>query len=149
MEVLLNNDNCIEHKSQVVSVASCNHGSKTRYELNNHSKYPISKIDMDCVFNTNEDEKCDYAFVIETNNKILINFIELKDSKLTKAASQISTTIDRCNLKVNEQIINARIILTSTHRPDIDSSQVRNLKEKIKRFGGTVDYKTRIIKENI
>lgn len=148
MEVLLNNDNCIEHKQQTVSIASCNHGKKTRYELNNHSKYPISKIDMDCLFNTNEDEKCDYAFVIEAN-KIIVNFIELKDSKLTKAASQISSTIERCKLKENEQIINARIILTSTHRPDIDSSQVRNLKEKIKRFGGTVDYKTRIIKENI
>lgn len=148
MEVLLNNDNCIEHKKQVVSIASCNHGSKTRYELNNNSKYPISKIDMDCLFNTYEDEKCDYAFVIEAN-KTIVNFIELKDSKLTKAASQISTTIDRCKLKENEQIINARIILTSTHRPDIDSSQLRNLKEKIKRFGGTVDYKTRIIKENI
>lgn len=149
MDVLFGNRLCREYEDRIVSVASCSSEKKTRYELKNTSKCKITKIDIDCLFSNSVKEKCDYAFIVYGKECITINFIELKDSKLTKAASQIISTVHMCNLRVNNQIVNARIVLTQTHRPDIISSQMRKLKDIIRKHGGNVEYKSKILSETI
>lgn len=96
-------------------------------------EFAIYKVD-DCLIKGNNEQKCDYLFLVDKNLECAAYFIELKGTDLTKAISQILNSIDRLYKSFHEHKIYARIVGTRV-TPNIKSRRAK-LDEKVKQFGG-------------
>ena len=111
------------------------YGDTTNYRIENISKKIISKyIVDDCVLaNLNDDEKCDYLFIVQNGKKEDGYFIELKGGAVPKAINQLTNSVS-C-LKTNiSGVLYGRIIcskfpqapITFTSNPYIRLKKILN-----------------------
>lgn len=72
------------------------YGDKTNYQFQNPRHKIISKYIVDnCVLSIlEEDEKCDYLFIIKNGEKEDGYFVELKGGKVLKAVTQLTNSIN-------------------------------------------------------
>lgn len=140
-------EECYEYKNKTHSLVEASFGNKTKYEFGNKERrYLVSKLQVDgCLINNGE--ACDWLFELKKNverdsSKAILIFVELKDSDLIKAVSQIEKSInDLCNSKDKFQI-HARIVLTRTYSPDIRDNRVKKFVKTITAAGGTVEHRS-------
>ncbi len=99
-----------------------------RYELVNNLGKLVCKVNIDSGF-VKVGEKCDYLLVI-CENKIAI-FVELKGNHVSKACSQVLSTIEHFEeeLKSSYCLVYTRIVSQSV--PNIPSSNEIKLKQKL------------------
>ncbi len=95
-----------------------------------------------------EGQKCD--FLLLNCSELIVYFIELKGSDLIHAVRQINTTLNHLLDDLSDFAkINARIVLTKVNTPDLISSDLIKLEKRIRLLGGTLDYKARVLSENV
>jgi hypothetical protein len=101
----------------------------------------------DCIVKTQDKKKCDYLLL--SAEELIAYFIELKGSDLIKAVDQINATLDALGAKLNDWKWNARIVLTRTNTTDLRDSKYIKLKKRLKKKGGTLESKSKILKEKL
>ena len=95
-----------------------------------------------------EGQKCD--FLLLNCSELIAYLIELKGSDLIHAVRQINTTLSHLLSDLADFTkINARIVLTKVNTPDLKSSNLIKLEKRIRKLGGTLDYKAIILSENV
>ena len=78
------------------------------------------------------------------------DFLLLNCSELIHAVRQINTTLSHLLSDLADFTkINARIVLTKVNTPDLKSSNLIKLEKRIRKLGGTLDYKAIILSENV
>ncbi len=122
---------CILRSDQ--SIFSRSGNANTNYILRNLNRKVISEyiIDLCVLKNFPDDEKCDYAYVVENAESADGYFIELKGANITKAMRQLSSSINHLKSNITG-VIKARIICSKFHKAPIirqtnDYLQLRKL----------------------
>ncbi len=111
-------------------------GGKSRYLVCNRRNNELDCYKIDnCV--RNQIEKCDFLLIDMTFNQAFL--IELKGSNISKAISQINSSLDLILPSIRNYAIHGRIVLTKVHAPSIRSSEYIRLKKRLKTLGGTID----------
>ena len=83
-------DKCVEFKDKRKTCIAYENGKK--YELINTSNYKIRKVKVDnCLNQTEKQRRCDYLMDSEEKKRVI--FIELKGGDLNSAIEQIYSTI--------------------------------------------------------
>ncbi len=83
-------------------------------------------------------------------SELIAYLIELKGSDLIHAIRQINTTLNHLSRDLADFTkINARIVLTKVNTPDLKSSDLIKLEKRIRQLGGTLDYKAKVLSENV
>lgn len=107
-------EGCLTNKTQSsFSVYS----DTTNYRIENTSKKTISKyIVDDCILvNLNEDEKCDYLFVVKNGQKEDGYFIELKGGTVRKAINQLMNSVSHLKANISGALY-GRIVCSKFHQ---------------------------------
>ena len=93
-------------------------------------------------------EKCDYALYTEDDK---IYLIELKGGDYKHAIDQISSSVDILikNVGVTAKEVNGRVVLSKCKTPSLWANDEKKLIAKLRRLGGNLDKKVRLLEENI
>lgn len=93
-------------------------------------------------------EKCDYALYTEDDK---IYLIELKGGDYKHAIEQISSSVDILikNVGVTAKEVNGRVVLSKCKTPSLWANDEKKLIAKLRRLGGNLDKKVRLLEENI
>lgn len=120
---------CTENNVSTFSV----YGEKTNYVLLNNSKRKVAKyIVDDCLLKSyTKDEKCDYLFVCNEQQKKLAILVELKGSNILKAIKQIDSTLNLLKRNLETFPIVARIVSTRVKTPFITEKSYKSLYKKL------------------
>lgn len=129
------NNVCIIYKG---NKKNCPVSEKGRtYRLINNSEFHVKVFKVDgCLIKDNNQQKCDFLFIVEKTQECVAYFIELKGTGLTGAIQQIMNSIDILYKYLHEHKIFARIVGRKV-TPDIKSRRAK-LDEKLKKFGGNL-----------
>lgn len=144
-------DDCIDILDNRKTIVTEENGRK--HILNNPEGRRICRYRVDgCLIS--EGNKCDFMVVVhtlkESDGLEAIFLVELKGSDLVHAIRQIDHVVEYLaskHLIVNS--VQARIILSKTPGPAINSSHEIKLKKKLKNLGGNLRYTTRVLEESI
>jgi hypothetical protein len=96
-------------------------------------------------------EKCDFL-ILDCDRKAAY-FVELKDSKLLKAISQLNVSLDRLlpalKASMPDVRVHARIVLSRVNGADIRDSKYVAFERRIIALGGTLKQQSQKFKERI
>jgi hypothetical protein len=107
------------------------------YRIINNSGFELKVYQVDpCLINENNQQKCDYLFVISEHDVRSAYFIELKGTGLTDAINQIMNSVNFLYKSVQEYKLFGRIVGKNV-TPNIKSRRAK-LDEKLKQFGGNL-----------
>jgi len=122
---------------------------KKRYcGINNQNKnVHMLRVD-DCLI-TGEYDRCDFLLLACDNDQKQAYFIELKGSDFLHGINQLLNSINTLGYKINDFVINARIVVTKIHAPDLDNSRLIRLRKLLKQSGGDFKKSERNLEENI
>jgi hypothetical protein len=105
------------------------------FRLLNNSGFQLTVYEVDpCLIKDNNEQKCDYLFIVDKKQECAAYFVELKGTGLTVAINQILNSIDILYKSLHEHKIHARIVGKRV-TPNIKSRRAK-LDEKVKQFGG-------------
>lgn len=138
---------CFDQKKVRSKTLIAKYKNKTSYILNNNQCRVVSKVDFDNCKGHNESI-CDYLFIVESKIDRYI-FVELKDSNVSKAISQIKSTIEKYKECLQSKRIDCRIITTKTNAPDLKTNEYKKFLLEIKRSGGNLITNSQTYKEAI
>lgn len=109
--------------------------NKKIFSIKNPEKRKIFACNVDnCLISSNENKKCDYMFIIDSDSKNRIILVELKGKNYAQAVRQIISTAEE--LKFNELPVNIKkesFIVGSSH-PKIGTTMQSELKKQAYRF---------------
>ncbi len=110
---------------------------KSKYIGKNNESKNFTSIKVDgCLIEENL-KQCD--FLLLNCDQHLAYLIELKGSDLLQAIRQIDKSLDKLAARLKLfQSINARIVLTKTPAPDINSTEEIRLKKRLKKMKGNL-----------
>lgn len=122
-------EKCTENNVSNFSV----YGEKTNYILQNKSHRKVAKyIVDDCLLKGyTKDEKCDYLFVCNEQQKKVAILVELKGSNISKAIRQIDSTFDKLNSSLTGILTHARIVTSRIKAPYITDTGYKKLYKKL------------------
>ena len=119
------------------------------FKLHNESNYIITKWAIDReVFKNKNEQRCDFLFLVEREERNIYYWIELKGSDTIEAYKQILSTINNIDIE-KSAIQQARIIATKVHAPDLRSKAYYKLEEVIKKSNGEIIVRTNHHSEKI
>ncbi len=124
-------------------------GGRSKYYVHNIGKKIIEKYKIDGIL-LKDEEKCDNGLWIVIDNKLFL--IELKGCDLTKACSQISSTLnyfERIKLLGKYSAIEARIVLTKVNSPDLEGVAYKALRKRMHCYNGELVKKSIELHEDI
>lgn len=113
-----------------------------KFSIENNNLHQIDQIQVDGCLLSSKDEKCDWAFKIDSKNKVI--YVELKGSNIKKAISQIDSTLEKTMnfFKNNEK----ECFIISSRVPAI-SHEIRVAKLKFNRdYSASLNIKNRSYK---
>lgn len=114
-------------------------GGCSEYIANNPNQNQLDCYRIDgCV--TSIQKKCD--FLLLNLDRTSAYLIELKGSDLINAINQLECTLDFINQKLTGYKINARIVLTKVHAPDLLTTKYLRFRKKINSLNGTIIQKS-------
>ena len=87
-----------------------------------------------CLIKDNNQQKCDYLFIVDKRYECAAYFVEFKGSDLSNAINQIKNSVELLHKCLNEHKLFARIIGKRV-TPNIKSRRSK-LDERLKKFGG-------------
>jgi hypothetical protein len=131
----LNND-CSSYSGDKKNHAECEKGKTFRLINNSRFKFSVYRVDS-CLIKDNDQQKCDYLFIVDKHRECAAYFVELKGTGLADAINQILNSINILYKSVNEHRIYARIVGKRV-TPNIKSRRAK-LDEKCKQFGGDLE----------
>ena len=106
--------------------------------------FELYRVD-DCLIT--EGQRCDYL-LLNCSEELVAYLIELKGSDLIHAVRQIDTTLSQFSNELKDfKKINARVVLTKVNTPDYQSPELVKFKMKIRKLGGTLEFKAKILTE--
>lgn len=108
-------------------------GKTFRLINNSGFVFAVYKVDF-CLIKDNNEQKCDYLFIVDKKHEHAAYFVELKGTKLADAINQIMNSFDILCKSLHEHKMYGRIVCTRV-TPNIKSRRAK-LDEKCKRFGG-------------
>lgn len=112
--------------------------------------FTLVKIDGGII--NDNDQKCDFIlFDCEKKNRAGY-FIELKGSDINQALSQIDSTFEKLKQTILDhgiEELHARIVVTKMPSPDIYGQAALRLMKKLKKYDGSVAYKSHPFEEKI
>ncbi len=77
-------------------------------------------------------------------------FVELKGSDLLKAIDQINSTIDELLKKLENHLINARIVLTKVRVPNLrNNPNMIKFEKRLRKYGGSLELKVSKLQETL
>lgn len=129
------NSKCIDYFGDKKNCPVSEKGKTYRLINNSGFNLTIYKVDA-CLIKDNNQQKCDYLFLVDKKQECVAYFIELKGTGLTGAIHQIMNSIDILYKSLHEHKIFARIVGKRV-TPDIKSRRAK-LDEKLKKFGGNL-----------
>jgi hypothetical protein len=121
--------------------------NKRKYVAVNKSGNLVSLLHVDNCLITDSGLKCDYLLL--NCDKKASFFIELKGADLIHAIDQVDRSIDLLLPKIGGFSVNARIVLSKVYAPDLRSNQYKRLENKLKKLGGNIQKKEKILQEDI
>lgn len=114
---------------------------------NNNKSVHMLRVD-DCLI-TGENDRCDFLLLVCNNEQKQAYFIELKGTDFLHGIDQLINSISILGYKINDFVINARIVVTNIYAPDLNNSRLIRLKMLLKQSGGDFKKSEINLEENI
>ena len=139
-----NKSNCFEYCDTRAEAVCSEKGKKYRLLNTSSKRHKILSIHVDDGLIRNDAQtpsntpKCDYLYLIDTEEKPVGVLIELKGKHLNKAIEQISNTLRLFKPALSKcKKLHGRVVFAGG-TPDIHSPQYMSLQRELKRSGGNL-----------
>ncbi|GMU90697.1 MAG: hypothetical protein AMXMBFR49_29020 [Chlorobiota bacterium] len=119
--------------------------NKSSYNLVNDLKLKIGKVHVDgCL--VKYGKRCDYLYTIPAKSCHIL--IELKGTDFSSAIDQITNTLALFKGRL-EGVFHGRIVLSRSPSPDLRPISYRNLRDKLLKEKGSLEYGTIFYEEKL
>ncbi|WP_212375536.1 hypothetical protein [Acetobacter persici] len=105
------------------------------FSIRNDDKKPIIVCRVDnCLISSNNDEKCDFMFIVENDKKEKYILVELKGKDYTKAVRQIINTAEKLKFSSFDKSIVKESYIVGSPAPKMATTFQNELLKQKKRF---------------
>lgn len=130
-------------RSQCISKRNCKiisvQENGMKFTIENNSRFDVDQIKVDGCLIEDHLEKCDWAFRIISENKVL--YVELKGADIKKAISQLESTINKTDEYF--KLYNKECYIVSSRVPALDHDlRVSKIRFK-KKYDAILNIKNR------
>ena len=102
-----------------------------------------------CLIKGSNTEKCDFLMLACDENEKDAYFIELKGKNFLHGIDQLINSIRILENKIKGFSVNARIVVTKVHAPDLNNSRLIRLKRLLKQKSGDFKKAEKNLEEKI